>query len=104
MAKGEKREGNWNNVWGNKEQIFSKFDENCKATVQRILMNSKSKKYEKNYTKHIITKLFKTSYKEKILKAAKDQRQCQAWWSKDKEDMRFLPGSNASETSVEEQL
>lgn len=50
--------------------------------------------------KHILNKMVKTS--EKVLKAAKGKKYVQR--NKDKDDIRFLIGNNASEKTVEQHL
>ena len=53
----------------NSGRKFSKFDENYKCTDSKSPIDLNTSNKEKNHTKRIVTKVLKTSNKEKILKA-----------------------------------
>lgn len=55
-------------LWRNNVWKFPKFDERHKSTYSRSLMNSKQYKPKQSTPTHIITKLLKAKYKERILK------------------------------------
>lgn len=67
-----KRGGSRKYTWKNKGQNFSKVDENYKLRLRRL--NGPQAWETWSEPRHVIIRLFKTSDKEKIIKAAREQR------------------------------